>query len=81
MGGAIWCGDIDIYANPSYRLIGVISRTGREGHITEKEARVRANGAMQQVLSREVARLLTQSIFEEKNVESKIPRKSKACPQ
>ena len=76
-----WCGDIDIYENPSQRLIGVISETGREGHITEQEARVRANGAMQQVLSREVARLLTQSIFEEKNIESKIPRKSKACPQ
>jgi hypothetical protein len=76
-----WCGDIDIYENPSQRLIGVISETGREGHITEQEARVRANGAMQQVLSREVARLLTQSIFEEKNAESKIQRKSKACPQ
>jgi len=76
-----WCGDIDIYENPSRRLIGVISETGREGHITEQEARVRANGAMQQVLSREVARLLTQSIFEEKNAEAKIPRKSKACPQ
>ena len=76
-----WCGDIDIYENPSHRLIGVISETGREGHITEREARVRASGAMQQVLSREVARLLTRSIFEEKNTESKIPRKSKACPQ
>ncbi len=76
-----WCGDIDIYENPSQRLIGVISETGREGHITEQEARVRATGAMQQVLSREVARLLTQSIFEEKNAEAKSQRKSKSCPQ
>lgn len=76
-----WCGDIDIYENPSHRLIGVISETGREGHITEREARVRANGAMQQVLSREVSRLLTRSIFEEKNAAAKIQRKSKACSQ
>ena len=76
-----WCGDIDIYEQPSRRLIGVISETGREGHITEQEARARANGAMQHVLSREVARLLTQSIFEEKDNESKVQRKSKACPQ
>jgi hypothetical protein len=76
-----WCGDIDIYENPSHRLIGVISKTGREGHITQQEAKVRANGAMQQVLSREVVRLLTESIFEEKNAESNIPRKSKSCPQ
>jgi len=76
-----WCGDIDIYENPSHRLIGVISETGREGHITEQEAKVRANGAMQQVLSREVAHLLTQSIFQENNAEAKSQRKSKACPQ
>ncbi|MEX2494231.1 MAG: LPP20 family lipoprotein [Nitrospirales bacterium] len=75
-----WCGDIDIYENPSHRLIGVIAKTGREGHITQQEAKVRASGAMQQVLSREVVRLLTESIFEEMNAETKIPRKSKSCP-
>lgn len=76
-----WCGDIDIYENSPYRLIGVISETGREGHITEQEARVRANGAMQHVLGREVSRLLTQSTFEEKNAKARIQRKAKACPQ
>jgi hypothetical protein len=76
-----WCGDIDIYDTPSHQVIGVISETGREGHITEQEARVRASGAMQQVLGEEVARLLTQSIFEEAMTEPKTPRKPKACPQ
>ncbi|MGD9851519.1 MAG: LPP20 family lipoprotein [Nitrospirales bacterium] len=75
-----WCGDIDIFENPSHRLIGVISETGREGHITEQEARVRAHSAMQQVLSREVARLLTQSIFEEQANGAESHRKPKACP-
>jgi len=76
-----WCGDIDIYENPGRRLIGVISETGREGHITEQEAQVRASGAMQQVLSREVARLITQSIFQETNGASEAKRTSNACPQ
>ena len=76
-----WCGDIDVYEKPSHQLIGVISKTGREGHITELEARVRANGAMQQVLSREVARLLTHSVFEEREQESSNSQNSKACPQ
>lgn len=75
-----WCGDIDVYENPTHRLIGVISETGREGHITEQEARVRATSAMQQVLSRAVAKLLTQSIFEETNNGAESHRKSKACP-
>ena len=76
-----WCGDIDMYEQPSQRLIGVISETGREGHITEQEARVRANGAMQHVLSREVARVLTQSIGQEDNAVSNSQRTSNACPQ
>ncbi|MDH5429825.1 MAG: LPP20 family lipoprotein [Nitrospirota bacterium] len=76
-----WCGDIDIYEQPSQRLIGVISETGREGHITEQEARVRANGAMQHVLSLELAHALTQSIFEEKNAEAINQTTLKACPQ
>ncbi|MDR4496172.1 MAG: LPP20 family lipoprotein [Nitrospirales bacterium] len=75
-----WCGDIDIYENPSHRLIGVISETGREGHITEQEARVRANSAMQRVLSHEVARLLTQSFFDEESAALNKLQKPKACP-
>jgi len=76
-----WCSDIDIYEQPSRRLIGVISETGREGHVTEREAKVRANGAMQEVVSRAVARVLTQSIFDIKQNESKTPSNSRACPQ
>jgi hypothetical protein len=58
-----WCGDVQIRETESARLVGVISRSGREGHITENEARVRASKVMQEVISREVARLLTQSVF------------------
>ncbi len=76
-----WCGDIDIYEHPSHQLIGVISETGREGHITEQEARVRAAGAMQEALSREVARVLTQSVFQVSNAEAHSQRTSHACPQ
>ena len=76
-----WCGDIDMVEQPSQRLIGVISETGREGHITEREARVRANGTMQHVLSHEVARVLTQLIGQEDYAVSNSQRTSNACPQ
>lgn len=76
-----WCGDIDIYENPAHRLIGVISETGREGHVTEKEARVRATSTMYQVLSQKVVQHLTHSLLDEKSSESKSRRKSQACPQ
>jgi hypothetical protein len=76
-----WCADIDIYERPSSRLVGVISETGREGHITEFEARVRARSAMQDFLSREVARLLTQTILAEPYHPGGSPKRLKACPQ
>jgi len=75
-----WCGTIDIYENPSHRLIGVISETGREGHVTEHEARIRASKVMQDVISKEVARLLTQSVFNadpDLSTSQSIPN---ACP-
>ncbi len=76
-----WCGDIDIYEHPSQQLIGVISEAGREGHVTEQEANVRANGAMQQVLGREVVRLLTKSFNQIEEAPSETRRVSHACPQ
>lgn len=74
-----WCGDIDIYENPSHRLIGVISETGREGHVTEKEARIRASKVMQEVISKEIARLLTQSVFSAEPDSSQSQSVPNAC--
>ena len=74
-----WCGDIDIYENPSHRLIGVISETGREGHVTEREARIRASKVMQEVISKEIARLLTRSVFSTEPDPSQSQRVPNAC--
>ncbi|MCA9419451.1 MAG: LPP20 family lipoprotein [Nitrospira sp.] len=74
-----WCGDINIYENPSHRLIGVISETGREGHVTEKEARIRASKVMQEIISKEIARLLTQSVFNTQPASSNSQRVPNAC--
>ncbi|HNP61013.1 MAG TPA: LPP20 family lipoprotein [Nitrospirales bacterium] len=74
-----WCGDIDIYENPSHRLIGVISETGREGHVTEKEARIRASKVMQDVISKKIARLLTQSMFSAEPDSSQSQSVPNAC--
>ncbi len=75
-----WCGDVQIRETESARLIGVISRSGREGHITENEARVRASKVMQEVISQEVARLLTQSVFSAEPNSSNSQNIPNACP-
>jgi len=76
-----WCGDIQIRETDSDRLVGVISRSGREGHITEKEARVRASNTMQEVVAQEVARILTHSMFSDEPEPSNGRIVPKACPQ
>jgi len=76
-----WCGDVQIQEVDSKRLLGVISRTGREGHITEQEARVRASHTMQKVISKEVVRIFAQSAFDTTPDVSQGQNLPKACPQ
>lgn len=75
-----WCGDVQIRETESGRLVGVISQSGREGHITENEARNRASKVMQEVISQEVARLLTQSVFSAESDSSQSQNIPHACP-
>jgi hypothetical protein len=75
-----WCGDVQIRETESDRLVGVISRSGREGHITENEARVRASKVMQEVISQEVARLLTRSVFSTEPASPNSQKIPNACP-
>lgn len=75
-----WCADLDIYEYPSQRLIGVISQTGREGHITEQEAKIRASHAMQEVVAREVAVAFTRSALAEPGRTVDGDQQSRACP-
>ena len=75
-----WCGDVQIRETESGRLVGVISRSGREGHITENEARIRASKVMQDVIAKEVAHLLTQSVFSAESDSSNSQSIPNACP-
>ena len=75
-----WCGDVQIHETESGRLVGVISRSGREGHITENEARIRASRTMQEVIAKEVARLLTHSVFSAEPDSSASQSIPNACP-
>ena len=75
-----WCGDVQIHETESARLVGMISRSGREGHITENEARIRASKVMQEVISEEVARILTRTVFSAEPDSSYSQAIPNACP-
>ncbi|GJL55238.1 MAG: hypothetical protein NPIRA02_23700 [Nitrospirales bacterium] len=59
-----WCSDLQVIESREQRVIGAVSRSGREGHITQHEARVRATQAMQKAVSMEIAQLLARFIYD-----------------
>ena len=73
-----WCSDLQVVEQGSLRLIGIVSRSGREGHITPEEARVRASKAMQAAVSSEVAESLAAYIYGEGKEDSVTHA---ACPK
>jgi len=59
---ARWCGDIQIVDRLQERVVGVVSRSGREGHVTSREAQARASAVMQSTLAQEVVTTIFSSL-------------------
>lgn len=75
-----WCGDVEVVDTTSGRVLGVVSRGGKEGHLTEREAATKALREMQRHLSSEVAVLIAAHIWGE--AELPTPEKMPAgCPR
>lgn len=75
-----WCGDVEVTDTASGRVLGVVSRSGKEGHLTEREATTRALRDMQQRLSSEVAVLIAAHIFGEAELPT-AEKRSAGCPR
>jgi hypothetical protein len=58
-----WCSDFVIMENGSQRVVGAVSRAGREGHLSEGEAMNKAIRIMQQELTTELARSVAGYIY------------------
>lgn len=74
---ARWCGDIQIVDRLQERVVGVVSRSGREGHVTSREARARASAAMQSTLAQEVMTTIFSSLT--RNSSESFSRPSSPC--
>ncbi|MDR4502629.1 MAG: LPP20 family lipoprotein [Nitrospirales bacterium] len=65
-----WCSDLQILETQNQLVLGIVSRSGREGHITQEEARVRATRTMQKVVSAEIAESLARYIYSDEQVDA-----------
>ena len=70
---ARWCGDVQIIDPRQDRVLGVVSRSDREGHVTAREARLRASAVMQATLAQEVVSTIFSSLTRESSASVPIP--------
>ena len=74
-----WCSDFAILEPGTQRVVGAVSRGGREGHLTQSEAAAKAVRVMQQEVSSELARTLAGYVYGDTDLPADLP--PAACPQ
>lgn len=74
-----WCSDFVVVEADSQRVVGAVSRSGKEGHLTEGEASAKAVRVMQQELTSELAKTLAGYVYGEVDAPTAIP--PAACPR
>lgn len=60
-----WCSDFEVVEVATQRVVGAVSRGGKEGHLTEREATAKALRVIQQEFSSDVAKAIAAHIFGE----------------
>lgn len=73
-----WCSDFVIVEQATQRVIGAVSKSGREGHLTYGEATAKAVRVMEQEVSNDLAKTLAGYVYGETDSPAGIP--PAACP-
>lgn len=74
-----WCSDFVILDAGTQRVVGAVSRSGKEGHLSEGEASAKAVRVMQQELTSELATTLAGYVYGDTDSPAAIP--PAACPR
>ena len=60
-----WCSDFEVVDLTSQRVVGALSKGGKEGHLSEREATAKVVRVMQQELSADVAKSIAAHVYGE----------------
>ena len=77
---ARWCSDFEVLDVTTQRVVGVLSKGGKEGHLSQREATAKVVRVMQQDMSTEVARAIAAHIYGETELPSQAISPA-GCPQ
>ena len=60
-----WCSDFEVLDLTTQKVVGALSKGGREGHLTEREATAKVIRVMQQEMSSDVAKAIAAHVYGE----------------
>jgi len=75
-----WCSDFEVVDLTSQRVVGALSKGGREGHLSEREAIAKAVRVMQQEFSADVAKAIAAHVYGESELPAQASQPA-GCPR
>ena len=75
-----WCSDLEVVELASHRVVGALSKGGKEGHLSEREATARVVRVMQQEFSADVAKSIAAHVYGEAELPAEAGQ-SAGCPR
>lgn len=75
-----WCSDFEVVDVTSQRVVGALSKGGKEGHLTEREATAKVVRVMQQDMSADVAKAIAAHVYGETELPAQAIRPA-GCPR
>ncbi len=74
-----WCSDFVLIENETQRVVGAVSRAGKEGHLTHAEAQAKALRVMQQEVTSHLSKTLAEYVYGDSDPPAAQP--PAACPR
>ena len=75
-----WCSDFEVVDVGSQQVVGAISKGGKEGHLSEREATAKVIRVMQQDMSADVAKAIAAHVYGESELPAE-PVRPAGCPR
>jgi hypothetical protein len=75
-----WCSDFEVVDLAGQQIVGAISKGGKEGHLSEREATAKVIRVMQQDLSTDVAKAIAAHVYGELELPAEAIRPA-GCPR
>lgn len=75
-----WCSDFEVMDLTSQRVVGALSKGGKEGHLSDREATAKVVRVMQQEFSTDVAKAIAAHVYGESELPAQTSRPA-GCPR